>query len=75
MEYWRRHRTAKTAWLHGHLPSSKTRLDEAMARGTVIPKDPLEVQATPPRLIGLSPQERRLALIRQRAAALVEVVK
>ena len=70
MRYWRRHQTAKTAWLHGQLPASKTRLHAAIERGEVVPKDPLKVQATPPRLIGLGPQERRLELIRQRMATL-----
>jgi hypothetical protein len=48
------------------MPASKTRLHEAIMRGEVIPKDPAEVVATPPRLIGLSVQERRRELIRQR---------
>jgi len=49
---------------------SKTRLYAAMERGEVIPKTPSEVVATPPRLIGLSPLERRRELIRQRAKAM-----
>lgn len=70
MEYWRRHRTAKRAWLFGGMPRTKARLREAMARGEVIPKDPAEVQATPPRLIGLSPSEQRRELIRQLVEAM-----
>ena len=69
MEHWRRHRTARTAWLFGGMTPTKARLREALERGEVIPKDPTQVQATPPRLIGLSPSEQRRELIRQRAMA------
>jgi hypothetical protein len=70
MEYWRRHRAAKTAWLFGGLDRTKARLREAIEHGEVIPKDPSQVQATPPRLIGLSPSEQRRELIRQRVKAM-----
>jgi hypothetical protein len=72
MQYWRRHRSAKRAWLHGSeamVWRSRARLEAAMERGDVIPKDPAQVQATPPRLIGLSPLEQRRELIRQRVMA------
>lgn len=48
-------------------------LERALERGTVIPKDPREVQATPPRLIGraeLGGEPVRLRLIRERAEAM-----
>ncbi len=70
MEYWRGHRTAKTAWLFGGMTRTRARLEAAMERGDVVPKDPAQVQATPPRLIGLSPLEQRRELIRQRAHAM-----
>jgi len=48
-------------------------MEQALLSGSVIPKDPREVVATPPRLIGRpvgSPEPIRLALIRQRHHAL-----
>jgi len=45
-------------------------LHQAMDRGDIIPKDPKQVQATPPSQIGLTPRERRLILLRQRAFAM-----
>jgi hypothetical protein len=48
-------------------------MERALESGDVIPKDPAQVQATPPRLIGrvqVGPEPVRLALIRQRAEAM-----
>jgi hypothetical protein len=49
-------------------------MERALESGDVIPKDPSQVQATPPKLIGaevrMGGEPIRLALIRQRAEAL-----
>jgi hypothetical protein len=75
MQNWRRHRSAKRAWLFGGVAmngNGRQRLEEAMRRGDVMPKSPSQVVATPPRLIGKSPLEVRRELIRQRVMAKVK---
>ena len=77
MRLWHKHRVAKNAWLYGDLKYRRARLLAAMESGELVPKDPREVKATPPRLIvrGNAPkppggvEPARIALIRERVEA------